>query len=62
MSEAIHIDIAANGDVQIEGIDVIGPDCKALTKEIEQALGTVTKEVKKAAFHLPPKIVRKVGV
>lgn len=61
MAETIHIDIDAQGNVQVEGVDIIGPDCKKLTAEIESALGTVTKETKKAAYHQKPLVTRKVG-
>ena len=59
--EEIVIDIGNGGDVQVEGIGIAGPDCKALTAEIEKALGVVTKTVKKAEYHSPVKVGRKVG-
>lgn len=51
MNEEILIDIAPNGDVTVEGKNIVGPDCKLLTREIEAALGTVTAEKVKPEFH-----------
>lgn len=59
--ETIHIDIDSEGNVRVEGVDIVGPDCKLLTKEIEQALGTVTKETKKSAYHQQPLVKRKAS-
>ena len=42
MAQEIEILISENGDWTIEGKDIQGPDCKALTKEIEEALGSAT--------------------
>lgn len=39
----ITIDIDANGNVTIEGSGFVGTECTQLTKEIEAALGEVTK-------------------
>lgn len=59
--QEFFIDIAANGDVKVEGVGISGPDCKLLTAEIEKALGDVTSVVKKAEFHQPRQVLRKVG-
>ncbi len=61
MAQEIVIDISPTGDVQVEGVGIAGPDCKLLTKEIESALGEVTKSIKKAEYHQRPKILRKTG-
>ena len=61
MNETIIINIAENGDVQVEGKGIKGPDCVKLTAEIEKALGEVTKRTKTAEYHEQPKILRKVG-
>ncbi len=60
MAEEFWIEIAQDGNVTVEGKSAeLGADCKALTKEIEQALGTVTSEVMKPEFHRPKKVLRK---
>ncbi len=60
--QEIDIDIAPNGDVTIEGKSAdLGADCKALTKEIERALGVVTSTKTKPEYHRQPKLVRKTG-
>ena len=59
--QIITIDISATGDVQIEGHDIVGPECKTLTEDIENALGTVTETRKKPEFLRTPPIKRKVG-
>ena len=62
MPQAIDIIIEANGDVTIEGKSAdLGADCKALTKDIERALGTVEKTVLKPEYHRAPKVARKAG-
>lgn len=61
--EEIVIDISADGkEVKVEGVGIQGPDCKALTKEIEDALGPVAKTIKKAEFNRPPAIRRKASL
>jgi len=57
----IRIDISETGDVKIEGIDIAGPDCVKLTAEIEAALGTVVKTVKKPEYHRTATVKRTVG-
>lgn len=49
--QEIVIDIAPNGDVTIEGKGIEGPDCKALTRELEQALGATTRSTVKPEYH-----------
>ncbi len=61
MPQEIVIDISATGDVQVEGVGIQGPDCKLLTKEIESALGEVTKTVKKAEYHQAKTVLRKAS-
>ena len=61
MAETITIDIDSDGNIRVEGHDFVGSLCKDLTREIEAALGTVVKETKKAAFHQPPQVKRKVS-
>lgn len=50
-NEEIRIDISPAGDVTIEGVNIVGADCKALTKEIEAELGDVTKTTLKPDYH-----------
>ena len=59
--EEIEILISPTGDVKVEGKGIAGPDCVLLTKELEDALGTVEKRVKKAEYHQPREILRKAG-
>lgn len=49
--QEIIIDISPTGDVNVEGKNIDGPDCKKLTEGIETALGTVTHTVKKPEYH-----------
>ncbi len=59
--EEILIDVSPTGDVKIEGKGIAGSDCTALTKELEEALGTVTKRELKPEFHRQRSISKKVG-
>jgi len=50
--EEIIIDISPDGTgVRVEGKDIAGPDCKMLTKDIEEALGVTTHTTVKPEFH-----------
>ena len=51
MAKEIHVRISEAGDVKVEAKGVVGNGCAALTKAIEQALGTTTGDVKKPEFH-----------
>ena len=55
------IDISETGDVTVAGKGVAGPDCEKLTREIEEACGTVTKRVRTPEYHQRPGVTRKVG-
>lgn len=57
--ETFYIDIAENGDVRVEGEGIVGPECEALTKEIEEALGVVTQKTRKPEFNRRAPILRK---
>ncbi len=60
--QEIDIDISPNGDVTIEGkSENLGADCKALTAEIEKALGVVTASTVKPSFYRARAVTRKVG-
>ena len=59
--EEIIIDIGPNGDVTVEGVGISGPECLQLTKAIEDALGTVTKVVKKPEFLRTVPLKRSAG-
>lgn len=47
----ITINIADGGATEIKVTGHAGPGCKNLTKDIEDALGTVTSDTKTAEFH-----------
>ncbi len=49
--QEIDILVHENGSVTIEGKNIEGSDCKALTKGIEEALGEVTSFKKKPEYH-----------
>lgn len=55
------IDIAENGDTKVEGMNIEGSECKALSSAIEKALGDATKVVEKPEFHRSRTVPRKVG-
>lgn len=61
-NEEIVIDVSPTGDVTVEGKNIEGSDCKALTREIEQALGTVTATKLKPEYHRTRAVRRKAGV
>jgi hypothetical protein len=61
MAQEIVIDIDAVGNVKVEGKGIEGMDCKALTKELEAALGDVQQVRLKPEYHRPKAHVRKVG-
>ena len=45
--EEIVIDIELDGTVTVEGKNFVGPECKQLTKALEEDLGVVTSVVEK---------------
>ena len=51
MSQEICIDIDEKGNATVEGKNIEGQDCKALTKGIEAALGEVISFKPKPEFH-----------
>ena len=48
--QEIIVNIAADGTTKVEARGVRGQGCAALTAAIEQALGKVSADVKKAEF------------
>ena len=58
MPREIIIDIAANGDVTVDGGDSLGPECERLTAGIEAALGVVEKKVRKPSYNRPTPVLR----
>lgn len=60
MAEII-IDIDERGNVRVEGKDISGPDCKALTKEIEDAIGVVEKVELKPEYRRARTVLRKTS-
>jgi hypothetical protein len=61
MAQEIIIDIDQNGGVTIEGKGFTGNECTAFTKEIEQAMGEVTKRTLKPEHKLGHTVPRKAG-
>lgn len=49
--EEIAVTIKPDGTVEITPLNLKGPACLLATKELEQALGTVTKRERTAAFY-----------
>jgi hypothetical protein len=47
----LTIDIALGGETKIKVTGHAGPGCKNLTKDIEDALGTVTSDQKTGEYH-----------
>ena len=58
--EEIVVDIDKDGNVTVEGVNIEGPHCMALTKEIEEALGERTSVVKKPEFNRSRSVPKKV--
>jgi hypothetical protein len=50
MRSVVNIEISAKGDVTVEANGVRGSGCQALTRGIENALGTVTADTKKTEY------------
>ena len=51
MSRTIEIIIGITGEIQIDAVGFMGPDCEQATKFLEEALGVVSKKVKKPEYH-----------
>ena len=51
MSEQIIIEINEDGEAKVEVKGHAGAGCKALTENIEKALGATVQDVKTAEFH-----------
>lgn len=47
----IEITIEPGGNIKIEGVGFQGADCEKATKFLEEALGAVTKRVKKPEYY-----------
>ena len=52
--EKIRIKISEDGNVSLEVIGVKGKSCVDLTKDLEEELGIVTKQVTKKEYHERP--------
>lgn len=59
--EEIVIDFDSNGNATIEGKGFVGNDCKLITKEIEEALGTVERVVEKPEMRRQKSVLKKAG-
>jgi hypothetical protein len=51
MAKQVKIIIGPTGDSNVEAIGTRGPECKALTKPFEDALGNVTDDSRKPEYH-----------
>jgi hypothetical protein len=60
MQEVI-VTIDAEGDTKVEAKGVVGSDCAALTRAIEQALGSTVSDVKKPEFYQQQKAGQRAG-
>lgn len=58
----IVIEIEKDGTTHIEGHEIQGADCKALTEDLENRLGDVTNVTLKPEYHQPRKVTLKVGL
>lgn len=47
----VRISVAPDGSTTIEALDVVGPSCSLLTKDLERALGTVESVELKPEYH-----------
>lgn len=59
--EEIIVDIELNGDVRFEGKGFVGSECEKLTKELEEAVGVVTKRTLKPEYRRARIATRKAG-
>lgn len=57
--KTIEIIIDEHGNPTIEGKGFTGPECEAFTESLENALGDVTKRVKKPEYHRTVPVERK---
>jgi hypothetical protein len=51
MKNTIEVTVSPTGDINIEGVGFKGADCEQATEYLEEALGTVSKKVKKPEYH-----------
>jgi hypothetical protein len=51
MKRTIEVTVTPAGEINIEGVGFKGPDCEQATQYLEDALGTVSKKVKKPEYH-----------
>lgn len=49
--EKITIDIDEQGNVRVEGHGIVGQDCEALTRDLEEALGVVETRKRKPEYY-----------
>ena len=61
MAEEIVMDIDANGNVQIETNGFVGADCQAITKGLEEALGTVERAELKPEYRQAKPATKAIG-
>jgi hypothetical protein len=51
MKPIIEVVVSPTGDISINAIGFKGADCERATKALEEALGTVARQVKKPEYH-----------
>ena len=51
MSRSIEIIVAPTGEVRIDAVNFKGADCKAVTRFLEEALGTAGPRHRKPEYH-----------
>jgi len=51
MNRTIEIIIATTGEIQIDAVGFMGPDCERATRFLEEALGVVGRKIKKPEYH-----------
>jgi hypothetical protein len=51
MKRTIEVTVTPAGEIKIEGVGFKGPDCEQASKYLEEALGAVSRKVKKPEYH-----------
>ena len=51
MKPTIEVIVSSTGDISINALGFKGADCERATKELEEALGTVSDRVKKPEYY-----------
>lgn len=51
MKRTIEVIISPAGELKIDAVGFIGPDCEKATSFLEKALGTISKRDRKPDYH-----------